>query len=312
MDIEALRIFIDVMHRGSFAAVARERSVAPSSISRAVAGLEDELGLRLLQRTTRRLAPTEAGRIYFEQIEPLVDELARAQQQAQDVGETPRGTLRLTAPLSFAQRTVLPLLPDLLERHPHLHVELVLTDAMVDLVAERIDVALRLGRLPDSDLVSRRVASFDFAVVASPRYLEHRGRPRRPTDLVRHECLLFLMGGLRSRWRFRRREELVEVEVRGRCVLSNALALTRCATEGLGIALLPRWAVAQELAAGELVELLPGFEATSTDFDPAVWLLYPSRTYLPLKVRALLDFLEERWRPGPAWTRPAATRRRRR
>lgn len=308
VDIEALRIFIDVMHRGSFAAVARERSVAPSSISRAIAGLEDELGLRLLQRTTRRLAPTEAGALYLERIEPLVDELGRAQQQAVDVGETPRGIVRVTAPLSFARQTVIPLLPELLERHPQLHVELVLTDAMVDLVAERIDVALRLGRLADSDLVSRRLAPFDFAVVASPTYLEEHGRPRRPADLARHECLVFLMGGRRSRWRFRKRDELTEVDVAGRCVLTNALALAQCAARGLGVALLPRWAVAGSLASGELVELLTTYDATATDFDPAVWLLYPSRAYLPLKVRAFADFLGERWRAETTWTRAGRRR----
>lgn len=309
VDVDALKIFIDVMRRGSFAAVARERDVAPSSISRAIAGLEDELGLRLLQRTTRRLAPTEAGAQYFERIEPLVDELSRAHQQAVDVGQTPRGTLRLTAPLSFAQCTVLPLLPELLQEHPQLHVELVLTDSMVDLVAERIDVALRLGRLADSDLVARRLAAFDFATVAAPEYLEHHGRPRRPADLSTHECLLFLMSGLRSRWRFRRRGEITEVQVHGRCVLTNAMAVQQCAIRGLGVALLPRWAVAEPLQSGALVELLTGYEATSTDFDPAVWLVYPSRSYLPLKVRAFADFLEQRWRPGTTWVGPAKRRK---
>ncbi|MEM9453690.1 MAG: LysR family transcriptional regulator [Myxococcota bacterium] len=309
MDIETLGTFIDVMRRGSFAAVARDRDVAPSSISRAIAGLEAELGLRLFQRTTRRLAPTEAGSLYYERVEPLVDELSRAHQQAVDVGEAPRGTLRATAPMSFAQRVLLPLLPALLERHPQLHVELVLTDAMVDLVAERVDVALRLGRLSDSDLVARRLDGFDFAVCAAPRYLQRHGRPRRPVDLQGHECLLFSMGGLRSQWRFRRREEIVEVQVRGRCVLNHALAIQRCAVQGLGVALLPRWAVAEEIDRGELVELLTTYEVTATDFQPAIWLLYPSRSYLPLKVRAFADFLEEHLRARPTKGPPGRRRR---
>lgn len=309
MDIETLGTFIDVMRRGSFAAVARDREVAPSSISRAIAGLEAELGLRLFQRTTRRLAPTEAGALYFERVEPLVGELSRAHQQAVDVGETPRGTLRVTAPVSFSQRALLPLFPELLGRHPQLRVELVLTDAMVDLVAERLDVALRLGRLADSDLVARRLGGFDFAVCASADYLERHGRPRRPVDLQGHECLVFSMGGHRSQWRFRRREEVTEVEVRGRCVLTHALAIAQCAVRGLGVALLPRWAVAQELAAGELVELLTSYEVTATDFQPAIWLLYPSRSYLPLKVRAFADFLEEHLR---GWAPKGTAGRRRR
>lgn len=307
MELDTLGTFIDVMRRGSFAAVARERDVAPSSISRAIAGLEAELGLRLFQRTTRRLAPTEAGLLYFERIEPLVGELSRAHQQAVDVGESPRGTLRVTAPVSFSQRVLLPLLPELLERHPQLHVELMLTDAMIDLVAERIDVALRLGRLADSDLVARRLGGFDFTVCAAPGYLERRGRPRRPSDLKGHECLVFSMGGLRSQWRFRRRDEVTEVGVGGRCVLTHALAIAQCAARGLGIALLPRWTVAQQIAAGELVELLTSYEVTATDFAPAIWLLYPSRSYLPLKVRAFTDFLQEHLR-GQA---PKAAGRRR-
>lgn len=309
MDVDALRVFIDVMRRGSFAAVARDRDVAPSSVSRTIAGLEAELGLRLFQRTTRRLAPTEAGVLYFERIEPIVDELSRAHQQAVDVGQAPRGTLRATAPVSFAQRVLLPLLPVLLERHPQLKVELMLSDAMIDLVAERVDVALRLGRLADSDLVSRRLSSFDFAVCAAPRYLERHGRPRRPADLQAHECVLFSMGRLRSTWRFRRRDEITEVQVSGRCVLTNALAVQQCAVQGLGVALLPRWAVADELRRGDLLELLTSYEVTATDFDPAVWLLYPSRSYLPLKVRAFADFLEEHLRARP--TKTATPRRRR-
>ncbi len=301
MDTEALRVFLDVMRRGSFAAVAREHDVAPSSISRTIAGLEDELGLRLFQRTTRRLAPTEAGLIYLERVQPLVEELERAHLAAADVGAQPRGTLRLTAPVSFAQEGLLPYLPRLLEPNPELKLDLIITDAMVDLVAERVDVALRLGRLPDSELVARRLAGFDFVVCAAPAYLERRGRPRRPEDLARHECILFQMGGLRSRWRFRRAGRELEVEVAGRSVLSNALAIHRCAVAGMGVALLPRWAVAASLREAALVELFPRHQATATAFDPGVWLLYPSRRYLPLKVRVFVEFLEACYRPRPPW-----------
>ncbi len=305
MNTDAIEVFIEVMQRGSFAAVARARGVAPSSISRSVAALERELGLRLFQRTTRRLAPSEAGTLYFERVQPLLEELERAHQQVLDIGEQPRGTLRVTAPVSFAQQALLPLLPALLDRHPHLHVDLRLTDAMVDLVSERIDVAVRLGRLADSDFVARRVAGFDFVVCAAPRYLEEHGRPRRPADLARHECLVFMMGQPRSRWRLRRKGQVEEIEVAGRCMMSNAMAVARAAVLGLGIALLPRWLVAKELAAGELVALLPRWDATATDFDPGVWLLYPSRRYLPLKVRAFVDFLDEAYRPTPPWSSKA-------
>lgn len=304
MDLETLSVFLEVMRRGSFAAVARERGVAPSSISRSISALEDELGLRLFQRTTRRLSPTEAGLVYLERIEPLVEGLEQAHHQAADVGEQPRGTLRITAPTSFAQRALVPLLPELLQRHPQLGVELQLTDAIVDLVAERIDVAVRLGRPADSELVARRLTSFDFVVCGAPRYLECHGRPRRPQDLERHECVVLDLGVPRSRWRLRKRERTVEVNVRSRCVLSNSLAVQHCVVAGQGLALLPRWLVADELAQGTLVELLPSYEATATDFQPGVWLLYPSRRYLPLKVRAFATFMESQYRPHPPWARP--------
>lgn len=294
MELDALAVFIEVVRRGSFAAVARERGVAPSSISRTLAGLEDELGLRLLQRTTRRLSPTEAGAVYLERIEPLVEGLVQAHHQAADLDEQPSGVLRVTAPVSFAQETLVPWLPALLERHPRLHVELHLTDAMVDLVAERIDVAVRLGRLPDSELVARRVATFDFVICAAPAYLERRGRPRRPQDLARHETVLFLMGGVRSRWRLRKQGRTVTVHVRGRCTLGSSMAVRRAAIDGLGLALLPRFMVADALAEGTLVALLPSWEATATDFAPGVWVLLPSRRYVPLKVRAFVAFVQER------------------
>lgn len=312
MDVLALRIFVEVMRRGSFAAVARDRDLAPSSISRAIATLEDDLGIRLFQRTTRRLAPTEAGRIYFERVEPLIDELERARLMATDVSERPRGTLRVTTPVSFGQVVMIPFLPELMATHPELSVELLMTDAMVDLLAERVDVALRLGRLPDSGLTAHRLCDMAFAVCASPAYLERHGRPEAPHDLAQHDCLVFLMGSHRSRWRFQRaRGKITEVAVHGRCVISNALALRECAVAGMGPVLLPRWAVARELERGALVDLFPGHQVTATDFDSAAWLLYPSRAYLPLKVRVFVDFLAARFRNGAPWqARPPRSARR--
>jgi DNA-binding transcriptional LysR family regulator len=302
MDLLALRIFVEVMRRGSFAAVARDRNLAPSSISRAIATLEDDLGIRLFQRTTRQLAPTEAGRIYFERIEPIVDELERAQLMAADVSDQPRGTLRVTTPVTFGQIVIIPLLPELTATYPELSLELLMTDAMVDLLAERVDVALRLGRLADSGFTAHRLCDMAFAVCASPGYLERRGRPRTPGDLERHDCLVFLMGGYRTRWRFRSRKgAITEVPIHGRCVISNALALRECAVAGMGPVLLPRWVVARELRSGALIDLFPGHDVTATDFDSAAWLLYPSRAYLPLKVRVFVDFLKQRFQGRPPW-----------
>jgi DNA-binding transcriptional LysR family regulator len=299
MDTHLLRTFVDVMRRGSFASVARDRNVDPSSVSRSIAALEDELGVRLFQRTTRTLAPTEAASAYFDRVAPMVDELERAALAAADSGDVPRGTLRITAAVTFAQVNLVPLLPELARRYPSLGFELVLTDKLLDLVEERIDVGVRLGRLADSSLVAHRLCDMVYVVCASPAYLRRAGHPRTPHDLERHECLRYPVQGYGARWRFRRGDEApFEVPVRGRVVATNGVALRQCAVAGMGVLMLPRWNVADELRSGALVELLGDWSATASEFDTAAWMLWPSRSYLPRKVRVLADFLKEKFRHG--------------
>lgn len=302
MELSALRTFVEVMRRGSFAAVARDQDVAPSSVSRAIAALEEELGVRLFQRSTRRLEPTEAGRVYFERIETIVDELEHAGHMAVDMSSSPKGSLRITAPQTFGQLHIVPLLPELSATYPELSLELLLTNAIVDLLAERIDVAVRLGPLPDSTLVVSRLCPMIYVVCASPRYLEQHGRPQTPHDVQRHDCLLFPLPGYDSRWRFRKpKGKVIEVPVRGRCVISNGVALRQCAVAGMGLTMLPRWNIEQQLRDGSLVDVFPDYEVTATSYDIAAWLLYPSRDYLPLKVRVFVDFLKRKFREGPPW-----------
>ena len=299
MEIDVLRTFVEVMRRGSFASVARDRNVAPSSISRTVASLEQALGVRLFNRTTRQLSPTEAALAYFERIEPMIDELERAALVASDSGDTPRGTLRITAAVTFAQVNLVPHLPEFARRYPELSFELLLTDKFVDLVEERVDVALRLGRLADSSLVAHRLCDMVYVVCASPEYLRRRGRPKAPADLERHECLRYPVPGHGPRWRFRQGDgAILDVPIRGRLVASNGVALRQCAVAGMGVIMLPRWNVADELRSGALVNLFPDHAATASEFDIAAWLLYPSRSYLPLKVRVFADFMKEKFRHG--------------
>lgn len=321
MDVAALRTFVDVVRRGSFAAVARDRGVDPSAVSRAVAALEAELGLRLVHRTTRRLSPTEAGAAYFDRVEALVEELERAQLQAADAGRRPTGTLRVSAPVSFALLNLVPLLPAFAERYPELAVDLVLTDAALDLVVERVDVAVRIGARGDAgpggaSLVARRLAPMVFHACASPAYLARRGRPAEPAALADHSCLLLDVPGITDRWRFRGPDgRTTEVEARGPLRTSNALALKACALAGMGVILQARWIVGRELRAGALVDLFPEHAASAhasahaagaaagpalgtPDGALAAWLVYPSRTYLPLKVRAFVDHCAAAFRGG--------------
>lgn len=292
-----MKTFIDVMRRGSFAAVAKDRNQAPSSISRAIASLEDQLSLRLFQRTTRRMCPTEAGERYFELIEPLVMEMERAKQTAIDMASRPMGTLRLTTSVSFGQKCIIPLMPEFAKTHPDLTLDLHLTDTVVDLLAERIDLALRLGPLRDSSLVAHRLMGVRYIVCASSQYLSQHGCPAHPQELQHHNCLRFSLAGFRSRWFFRSkadRAETLEVPIHGKGIFSTAIALEKCALAGMGIALLPDWLVSHEIRQGNLIDLFPQFDASAADFNTAVWMVYSSRTFVPQKVKAFTEFLRAR------------------
>lgn len=302
MDTAVLQLYVDVVRRGSFAAVARERNLDPSSVSRAVAGLETKLGVRLLQRTTRSLAPTEAGQLYYERVAPLVEDLQQAAQLAQDTAHQPQGTLRVSASVSFGQTCIVPLLPEFTAQYPNLTIELGLTDTVVDLLSEGVDVAIRLGLLADSRLVAQRLMPTTYRICGSPAYVhqwEHRYGPlERPSDLARVNCLRFPLPGFRSHWHFRDRQRQVTiVAVGGNMVIANAVALQHCARQGMGLALLPRWLIDGDLRTGTLVAVLADYAVTATEFDTAAWIVYPSRSYIPLKVQAFVAFLQQHCTP---------------
>lgn len=296
MDLETLSLFAEVMRRGSFAEVARSRGVAPSSISRAIAGLENELGIRLFQRNTRNLEPTEAAMVYFERINPLVSEIETAGQIALDVNEQPKGTLRITAATVFGQAAIVPLLPELTAAYPQLSIELLLADAFLDLVEERIDVAIRLGSLKDSSYIAKRLAGLTFYVCASPDYLKRHGTPKHPNEIAEHNCLLFPRPGYSMDWLFKDRDGThTQVPINGKYLITNSGAIHQCAIGGMGLALLPDWLVNDAIATGKLVTLFSDYDVTATDYNSAIWILYPSREYLPLKTRVFIDFLMQKF-----------------
>jgi DNA-binding transcriptional LysR family regulator len=300
MDIETLRIFVRVARRGSFAVVARDCDTDPSSISRAVAALEDELQVRLLQRSTRRMTLTEAGAKYLARLEPLLEELDRAKDDAFATSAQPIGTIRLTASVAFGQKCIAPLLPKLRRTFPDLGIDLVLNDANLDLVSEGIDLAVRLGPSRDSALIGTKLVDTRYRVCVSPSYLDRARQDSlplgTPADLAAHRCLRLNLPDYRSRWQFRDSAGAIsEVAVDGDVLISSPLALLTCAVSGLGPALIADWMDVDEIAEGDLVDLFPGYAATATDFETAAWLLYPSRTYLPRKVRVVIDFLREQF-----------------
>jgi len=299
MDTDDLKILLLVRDLGGFAAAARALDLNPASVSRRVAEIEARIGLLLFQRSTRRFSVTEAGDVFLDRIAPLLAEFDAALGEAEDLSGQPKGTLRLTTSVSFGSEALVPLLPAFHAAYPGISIELMLTDATVDLVRERIDLALRLAPAPAGDLISSRLLTARYRVVAAPDYVRRAGHPGPPAALSRRDTLRFSLPGFRDRWLFRDGDgSITDVPVGGWLVISNALSLRRACLQGLGPALLADWLVGRDIADGTLVDLYPAFDVTATRFDAGIWALYPSRSYLPQRVRVMLDFLRERLAPG--------------
>lgn len=298
MELDQIKLFAEVARQGSFAAAARTHGLDPSSVSRAIASLEDGLGVRLFQRSTRKVSLTEAGSTFLRLAEPALDELDRARDAARSLTSGPCGVVRLTTSLAFGTAILTPALKDLKRQHPHLAVDLVMTDEVVDLIADKIDLAIRLGPMPSEGGVISKLVDTRYFAVASPEYLRNRPMPEAPEALSLHRCLRMGFDGRRSIWRFKPngRGNVMEVAVDGDVAISSPLALREAAREGLGPALLPDWLVAGDIADGTLVDLLPDWWAAAHSFDAGAWAVYPSRNFLPGKTRAVMDFLKRRLR----------------
>ncbi len=293
IQIQALRTFREVAHRGSFAAVARDQGIDPSLVSRSIANLETALGFTLFERTTRRLNLTEAGAAYLTRVSVLVDELVDARDQSLDLIAKPSGTLRLTSSTAFGSEWLVPKLRGFMELYPEISVEAVLTDRPIDIAEERIDLAVRLGPRPSGSFVGTKLMDTRYYVVATPNYVERKGVPNEPEDLGSRQCVLLSLPTYRSSWTFRHSKRSVDVSVQGRLTLSSPTGVKAAVLSGIGPGLIASWMLEDELEEGSLVDLFPGWEASAADFDTAAWLLYPSRDYVPLKVRALIDYVKD-------------------
>lgn len=290
-----LKILADVARYGSFASAARAHGLDPSSVSRIVAIVESELGIRLFQRSTRQLSLTEAGTVYLQRIEAILDELERAREDALSLRRKPQGTLRLTASVAFGQRCLVPLLSAFRTAYPDFKLELLFTDDNLDLIGERIDLAIRLGPGARGDLISTKLRDTHYHVCASPAYIAAARPIAEPGDISHHACVLSTLHEFRSPWLFRNETgQVEEVPVMGDILISTPLALREAAIAGLGPALLADWLIDKDVDEGRLVDLFPNYRVAATSFDSAAWLLYPSRAFLPNKVRVMIDFLRQR------------------
>ncbi|MDX2104310.1 MAG: LysR family transcriptional regulator [Alphaproteobacteria bacterium] len=300
LNLRQVELFVAVAQRLSFAAVAKDLGLDPSSVSRAIAELEADLGLRLFQRTTRAMRLTEAGVIYLEKVAPLLDEMAGARDLAAQVSSTPTGTIRLTASVTFGQTCLVPILPAFRSAYPSLALECLFTDAVLDLVADRIDLAVRLAPAITGDVVAAKLRDTRYKVVASPLYLANHPPLLEPADLFEHRVIRFTLPAFRSAWIFRspsRPDQTIHVD--GDLSLAPAGAILEAAIAGLGPALLPDWLVNPAIAQGTLTHVLASYAVTATSFDTAAWLVYPHRSYLPRKVRVMTEFLRQHLsRPG--------------
>lgn len=303
MELETLRLFLEVLHTRNFSEVARKRGIAPSSVSRAITGLEEELGVRLVQRTTRSVTPTEAGETFGERVRTILLKLEEARLETSDLNDEPRGTLRVTATGTFAELHIFPFIPEFMELFPDLKLEFISSPELLNLVNRRIDVGIRIGKPADSTLIARKLCAHDRCLCASPTYLEKHAAPMTPAAVADHNALRYPYDGHPFRWRFRKwgEEEIVDVPIDGNLTMDHGEGLRRAALDGMGLACFPKWLIADDLRSGSLVELMPEWDVTPTEFEAGIYFTYPSREYLPRKVRAFYEFLKEKYAPAPPW-----------
>jgi len=296
IELEDLRSFAEVVESGGFTRAARRLGVSKSVISRRIARLEDELGSRLLSRTTRGLSPTEAGLELKARSERILTELEEAREAVASQGSEVVGRLRLSAPLSFGVLHIAPVLTEIARKHPRLEMDVAYSDRIVDVVGEGFDAAIRIGALKDSSLVARRLAPVRGVVVASPDYLARNGRPRTPRDLTGQQCLIYT-GSSTLDWVFRSGKRTIAVRPEGRLRTDNGEVMRQWAIEGLGIAVLPSFLASDALAEGKLEAILRDYQMP----EAAIYVVRPPGAYVPGKVRVLIDTLAERFGGEPFW-----------
>jgi DNA-binding transcriptional LysR family regulator len=297
-DLDAVLAFTRVAQLRSFSAAAQKLGLPKSTVSRRVAGLERRLGAQLLHRTTRKLALTDIGELYFARCERVIGELEEAERAVHELQAVPRGVLRVTTPADFGFDAPARLIAAFQLAYPEVHTLVVATNERLDLVAGGFDVALRASRsLPDSSLVARKLLSMHHALYASPDYLERRGTPERPEQLAQHDCIIFGRDRLQTSWRLQGPEGEIEVDVTGRFGCNDFNFARGAAIGGSGIALLPAFGCRGGELQHQLVRVLPDYVGE----DGSLYAVYPTQRHLTPKVRAFVDFAAEhigRWLPG--------------
>lgn len=297
--LRAMRVFQAVVHCGSLSSAARQLGLSAPAVTRQVQALEEDLGARLFHRTSRHLSLTEAGELYHRQVEQILAQIEEARDAVANLQAVPRGTLRVHARVLVGQTWIAPALPRFLAANPEMRVDLLLSNAIMDPVERQLDLDIRIGALADSSLVARRLATSERIVCAAPDYLARCGVPLEPSDLPRHNCLTYRLNLGRPVWRFLDPAGvLTEIPVAGNLQTDSGPALLAAARAGLGLALLPDWSVLEDLRAGRMVRLFPGYRVSHMEFENGVYAVYAKTRRMPTKLRVFLDFLGELFREG--------------
>lgn len=287
--LAAMETFVGVLESGSFSAAARRLNLGQPAVSKAIAQLEERLGVRLLLRSTRGLTPTEAGTAYYERAKRAIEEAHEAELAARGAGSDLHGTLRVCAAVTFARLHVLPHMGKFLEAHRELNIDIVLDDRTVNLVEEGIDVALRMGTLADSNLIARKIGECPRLVLATPAYLLAHGEPCNPTDLAQHQAVIYAQAGGGEHWAFKQGSTVQSVTVSGRVRVSAAEGVRAAVLGGLGVALTSQWMFADELSRGDVVPLLKDWQLPPLD----LWAVFPTGRLASAKARAFVDFVAD-------------------
>jgi DNA-binding transcriptional LysR family regulator len=295
-----IAVFVQVVDSGSFTAAAERLELSKAVVSKYVTRLENRLGARLLNRTTRRLSLTEVGRAFYERSQAGLRELEEAEAEVSRLQGAPRGTLRINAPMSFGILHIAPAIPEFLQQYPDLNVDMNLDDRQLDLVEEGFDLAIRIAQLPDSTLVARRLGPCRHVVCGAPGYFRRHGIPRTPRDLRDHNAITFKYQDSAREWHFLAPDSTpVRVPVRGSIQMNNSLGLREALLQEVGITLTPTFVVGEDIQTGRLEAVLKDYKT----LELSIYAVFPQQRHLSPKVRAFVEFMAGRMAGEPAWDR---------
>ncbi|NQY81457.1 MAG: LysR family transcriptional regulator [Candidatus Caenarcaniphilales bacterium] len=294
MDIEEIRFFIDLVDSKSFTYTAEKNNVATSTMSRAVTKLEEEFKVKLLQRTTRKVSVTDEGILFYSKMKLIIDEIDTVKDDLVNQQDEPSGILRLTCPVSFGIEIMPRAIAKFKKQYPKVNIELIASDQRLDLVFNKIDLAVRFGQLEDSSMIAKRLAKLNYVLVASRKYLKNNPPIKKPKDLIKHNCLNYLLPNIKNNWYFKNLQTKNEqqIEIEPYMNISNPSIIKELTLKHQGLALMADILVEKELKRGTLVRLLNNYEVTATNFDNNIWLLYPSKQFVPQRVRKFTETLE--------------------